>query len=362
MLESAERVWDRRRTVRRVLKLLLSLVVTAFFTWLAFRSTNWSEQWKDLRSANYAWVIPYLLSLGAIHLLRTWRWGALLSGLEKVRFRQLNEASGIGFMMLLVLPFRLGEFARPYLIAQRSGIRKSAAMTTVVLERIVDGLFVAAMLRTMLFLVSTDGKQVAFVEAGANLMFLVFGGGLTFLLFAAWKQELAVRLVRATAGRVAPRLADKAAEVVDAFVGALRQLPSPGQMVIFFATTLAYWALNGWATMVLARAFGIELSLLEAYTVLSVLVVGLMVPAAPGMMGTFQFATITGLALFIPEQMATSTGVAYANVMWLCQIAQQVIFGLILMSMSRISFGELAGKLDTEGAAKEEAAVVTPTL
>lgn len=356
-------MWDRPEPVRRALKLSLSLVVTAFFTWLAFRSTNWTEQWAGLRSANYVWVVPYLLILCAIHLLRTWRWGALLSGLEKVRFRPLNEASGIGFMMLLVLPFRLGEFARPYLISQRSGIRKSAAMTSVVLERIVDGLFVALLLRTTLFFVPAAGKQVAMVKAGANLMFLIFGGGLAFLLFAAWKQQLAVKLVRATAGRIAPKLADKAAEVVDAFVGALRQLPSGKHIAIFFGTTIAYWALNGWGMMILARAFNIEISLLEAYTVLSVLVVGLMVPAAPGMMGTFQFATIIGLSLFIPEHVAKSTGVAYANVMWLCQITQQVLFGLVLLSMSQISFGELAGKLDSEGAAKEDAPpAVTPSL
>ena len=59
-----------------------------------------------------------------------------LSGLEKVPFKQLYEASAIGFMMLIILPFRLGEFARPFLIAQRSGIRRSAAMTSVVFERI----------------------------------------------------------------------------------------------------------------------------------------------------------------------------------------------------------------------------------
>ena len=129
--------------MKRAVKLVASLLVTILFTWWAFRDTDWKAQWASLRSADYIYVLPYFGILTIIHICRTLRWGCLLSGLERVPFRKLNEASGIGFMMLLVLPFRLGEFARPFLIAQRSSIRRSAAMTSVVLERITDGLFVA---------------------------------------------------------------------------------------------------------------------------------------------------------------------------------------------------------------------------
>src|SRR5215471_7062118 len=124
------------RLVNRFSKLGLSIAVTVAFTWWAFRDTDWHGQWASLRSANYLWLIPYFVILGLVHVSRTLRWGCLLSGMERVRFRALNEAAAIGFMMLFILPFRLGEFARPYLIARRSSMRKSAAMTSVVLERI----------------------------------------------------------------------------------------------------------------------------------------------------------------------------------------------------------------------------------
>src|SRR6185436_9478882 len=111
----------------------------------------------------------YLAILTVIHLCRTLRWGNLLSGMEKVKFWPLNEASAIGFMMLLVLPFRLGEFARPFLIAERSGIRRSAAMTTVVFERIVDGIVIAIALRLLLFFVPEQAASLSYVRAGANV-------------------------------------------------------------------------------------------------------------------------------------------------------------------------------------------------
>ncbi|QRK05579.1 flippase-like domain-containing protein [Archangium violaceum] len=334
--------------MNRAVKLIASLLVTLVFSWWAFRDTDWQSQVSSLKSANYLWVGPYFVILTLIHVARTLRWGCLLSGMERVPFRKLNEASGIGFMMLLVLPFRLGEFARPLLIAQRSSIRRSAAMTSVVLERITDGISVAVLMRVLLFFVPAEVPEVRYVKLGANLMFAVFAGGLVFLLFALWHQARAVHLVRATVGRVAPGVADKMADVVDTFVGAMRQLPDRRQMVGFFVYTALYWGLNGAGMAVLSRAFGLNLSLFQAYVVMSVLVVGVMIPAAPGMVGTFQAAIKVGLSLFVPATVVNGSGLAYANVMWLCQTVQQIGFGVVLMSLGHLSFKDIAGKLDKE--------------
>jgi hypothetical protein len=354
--------------VKRALKLTLSILLTLVCGWLAFRNTNWDEMWGSLRTANYLWLVPYLGVLAVIHLCRTLRWGCLLSGLEKVGFRQLNEASGIGFMMLIALPFRLGEFARPFLIARRSGIRRSAAMTTVVLERITDGIAIAVLLRVLIAFVPESAPNLHWVRFAANAMFGLFFGGLVFLLFALWQQQRAVRLVQATVGRVSPRLAHVAGHIVDTFVGAMRQLPSPGQMVLFFLFTAGYWAANGAGMALLARAFGgpgqpFELSVFQGYLVMCALVVGVMIPGAPGMAGTFQLAVTLGLGLFFPQAVVKSTGLAYANVLWLAQTTQQVALGMILMMAGGLSFKEITRNLEEEeeraGQVQEGAPAVT---
>ena len=338
-------------------KFLLSLALAVALGWWAFRNTNWHEQWESLRSANYWWLIPYFAILLIIHVCRTLRWGYLLSGLEKVRFKELNEASGIGFMMLLLLPLRLGEFARPFLIGQRSSIRRSAAMTSVVLERITDGMSIAVLLRLLLFFVPGDSEAVRFARWGANAMFAVFAGGLAFLLFALWHQQRAVSLVRRIFGGASAKLADRVAHVVDTFVGALRHFPRGWQLVGFVSFTVAFWAINGIGMFILSRAFGcgpgggcvpLQLTLFQVYVVLCVLVVGLMIPGAPGMIGTFQAGVMLGLSLFLSPAVLNGTGVAYANVLWLCQTVQQVGLGIILMTLTHVSFREVAGKLGSK--------------
>ncbi|MEN9798408.1 MAG: hypothetical protein RL653_2104 [Pseudomonadota bacterium] len=342
---------------RKWLKLAGSVAVTGALCAWAFRNADWAGQWQSLKTAHYGWLVPYVGVLLGIHLFRTLRWGALLSGMERVPFRQLNQASGIGFMMLLILPFRLGEFARPFLIAQRSTLRRSAAMATVVVERITDGLLIAVLLRSLLFFVDSRSPGIDRVLLGSNLLFVVFGGGALFLLFATWQQARAVALVRMTAGKVSPALADKVAHVVGMFVGAMRQLPPAPQLVLFLVYTLAYWGLNGLGMALLSRAFtGAELTVFQGFVVLSVLIVFLMIPAAPGMVGTFQGGIVLGMSLFLPAQVVNASGLAYANVMWLAQTAQQVVVGLLLLATSHTRFSDVASQLGPEEAPGTDAA------
>lgn len=343
----------------RWIKFGLSLLITTACLWWTFRGTHWDELWASLRFANWSMLLWYLVLLTAVHVTRTLRWGNLLSGLERVPFRPLNEASAIGFMMLIILPFRLGEFARPYLIAQRSGIRKSPAMTSVVFERIVDGVVVAVALRVLLFWVPDDSPDVGKVQLAGTLMFAVFFLGLVFLLVARWKHALVLGVLGRTLRLVSARLAEKVVHVVDGFVGALRQLPDAKNMTLFFGWTALYWVLNGFGMWVLANAFDcsgagavacepLGLTLFQCYVALGVLIVGMMIPAAPGSAGTFQFAVLLALGVFLPARVVKSSGVAYANVLWAVQMVQQIAFGLFFMMRSQLSFRDIAGRLSTE--------------
>ncbi|MDP3501477.1 MAG: lysylphosphatidylglycerol synthase transmembrane domain-containing protein [Myxococcales bacterium] len=347
-------------------KFSVSLAITVGCLYLTFKDTRWPEMWGSLRSANYAWVAAYVLVLAVIHVARTMRWGNLLSGLERVPFKPLNEASAIGFMMLIILPFRLGEFARPYLIAERSKIRRSAAMTTVVLERIVDGIIIASMLRILLFFVPTDAPRIEEIALGSNVMFLVFGGGLAFLIVARWQHDRVVALMRTIIGKVSPKMAERAVYVVDGFVSALKQLPDAKNFAAFTFWTAVYWSANGYGMSLLTRAFDcsnaagsvcepLTLTVFQGFVVLSVLIVGLMIPAAPGSAGTFQAFVLLGLSVFVSKDSVNSSGIAYANVLWVVQILQQILFGMLILFISHGSFKDIAGKLSNQDDKAERA-------
>jgi uncharacterized protein (TIRG00374 family) len=317
--------------VKRAVQSLLGIGVSVVAVYLTFRGKDLGAIWLAVQAGDYRYLPVYLATLLVIHLLRTVRWGILLEPVADISFARLNAVSAVGFTALLVLPFRLGEFARPYLIAQRPRLRVSTALSTVVVERVADGVFTAMLLLVTLFAVPEGTLHLAEIRKAGFVMAALFGGLLTFLVVAYRSRELAVGFMTRLLHPVSPRLAERAGGMLDAFIRGLRLVPSKRKLGLFLLLTAAYWALNGWGMQLMARAFALDIQLLDAYTILGVLVAGIMIPAGPGMVGTFQLAAVFGLSLFVPEAVAHTRGVAWANVLWASQVGFQLLLGAIFI-------------------------------
>jgi len=335
-------------------RLLPSLLVTGLIGGWAFRDTHWAELWTSLRSANPLWWVAHVALLQAVHVLRAWRWGGLLSGIERVRFQHLNEATAVGNMLFVLLPLRLGEFARPVLIARRTTIQASAALASVVLERIIDGVAIALLLEVTLARLDDGSATLRYLRWGSHLMLAGFLGLWSLLLLAYWQRALAVGLVRRCVGWLSPRLTERVAGLVDSFVGAVRQVSGRKQFLSTALLTVGIWVVNAVAILVLARAFGCEgavgecsplsLDVFQSFVVLGVTALGSMLPAAPGMAGTFQAGVKVGLSLFLPAAVVNGTGLAFANVMWLSTLLHQVALGALMLVLGSVRLDGLVAR------------------
>jgi uncharacterized protein (TIRG00374 family) len=327
--------------MRRLTQALAGLGVSGLALWLTLRGKDLGGIWEAMRAADYRVLPLYLAILLAIHLVRTWRWGLLLEPIARIPFARLNAVSAVGFMALVLLPFRLGEFARPYLVAERPRLRVSAALSSVVVERVVDGIFTGLLLVVALLGVPDRTPGVHALRVGGAVVLLIWVALLLFLVLAYVSRAVAVQLVARAIGPFSPRFAGRAAGMLDAFIHGLRLVPGRGKLALFFGLTALYWGLNAWGMRILATGFGFHLSAVAAFTLLGVLVVGVMIPAGPGMVGTFQGAVVLGLALFAPKPLVATYGVAYANVLWATQIGQQVGLGLVFLFSRHIQLGRI---------------------
>jgi uncharacterized protein (TIRG00374 family) len=128
--------------VRTALRLLLGLGVSALCLYFATRGVDWGEVGRVLRSATWTWVGVVVLVSLLSHVIRAQRWRVLLRPVVAAPFYPALSATLIGFGASMVLPLRLGEIIRPALFARRTGIGISPAFSSVVLERLIDMLFV----------------------------------------------------------------------------------------------------------------------------------------------------------------------------------------------------------------------------
>ena len=327
--------------MRRAAQVVAGLAVSAAALWLTLRGKDLGAIWAATRAADYRYLAPYFAILMAMHLARTLRWGVLLAPVRKVPFARLNAVTAVGFMALMLLPFRLGEFARPYLIAEPGKLRVSTALSSVVAERIVDGIFTGLLLSVTLLTVPDSAPGVSVLRTGGVIVSLAFLAGLVFLVLAYRNRLLAVRLTGAALRPFSPGLARRAKGMLDAFIHGLRLVPGPRALGAFLFLTLAFWGLNALGMKVLALGFGFDLGFVESCAVLGVLVVGIMIPAGPGMVGTFQGAIVVGLRLFASSSAVATRGTAYANVLWATQVAQLTAFGMVFLFSRHIELSRL---------------------
>jgi glycosyltransferase 2 family protein len=340
--------------MKRILQALAGMSISAAALYYTLRGKDLGAIWAAIVGADYRWVALYLVLLVAIHFLRTVRWGILLEPVATIPFSRLNAASAVGFMALVILPFRLGEFARPYLIADRPRLRVSAALSSVVVERVVDGMFTALLLVVALLTMPASNGSVVYWRWGGTFVFLAFGALLLVLVLAYRNRAGAVRLTHRFIDPVSPRVAGRLAGMMDAFIHGLRLVPNRAKVALFFALTVTYWGVNGLGLILLGKAFGFRLGLAAGFTVLGILIVGVMIPAGPGLIGTFQAFVLAGLALFLPKETVQTAGTAYANLLWGVQVFQQVAFGLVFLFSRHIQLGRIFHAPEEVGEELEE--------
>ena len=132
-------------------KLLLITVLSAFFVWLFLRRIDFGDIKNVWISIPIRYPLLFLLLALPQYAVRAWRWGLLLRPFkQRIAFRSLWNFSLIGFMISYLLPGRLGEVARPVMLAEKEKIKKSQAIATIINERLFDLLTVLLLLAVYL--------------------------------------------------------------------------------------------------------------------------------------------------------------------------------------------------------------------
>ena len=101
---------------------------------------------------------------------------------DDVLLASASEAFIIGFMANNVLPARLGDVARAFVLARRRRIPAAGTFASVMLERIFDGIVVVGFLNAVLWLAPPSGT---WIRPLAYLGALIFVGALTVCLLIA---------------------------------------------------------------------------------------------------------------------------------------------------------------------------------
>lgn len=321
--------------LRNALRLTAGAVVSVACLYLATRGTDWATVGALLANARPQWVIALIVACAAVLWVRTQRWRVLLRALGGVPLYPALSATVIGFGAGAVLPFRLGELVRPALIGRSTGIKMSAALSSVVLERLFDTLIVL-----VCFLIVSLTQPV---PQGMRRGALVVAGGLVIglvLLRAmqrtpARAEQLIARLTRALPARVGSAIQDLARS----FLAGLGALSDTRTVLAVLGYSIYLWGVIASTFLFGLLALDVRVPLLAAALTTMVTVAAFVfLPQAPGFVGTWQAGCVLALDFFgVPQDLA----VGYSLLTWIASMGVNITLGGIFLAREDLSLGQL---------------------
>src|SRR4029079_3983767 len=123
-----------RPRLRTIVISLLTLGLLAY----CFRKANPAAVWAETRRADPLLLAFSVVITGLTYAIRAFRWQFLLAPIGRTRYWVAFETTVIGFAANSLIPGRVGEVLRPYLLARAQCLKATSSFGTIILERALD--------------------------------------------------------------------------------------------------------------------------------------------------------------------------------------------------------------------------------
>lgn len=285
-------------------RLIVGILISLVAFWLIVKDVDPAQMVAAYAKVNYWWLIPGTFFMIAAMWLRAQRWRVLLD--YRLSLLSSFHFANIGNLLNNVLPMRLGELARAYLVSRRSSVSTMQCLSTIIVERLLDVLTVFGFLMIVLPLSPTDE---VFARAGAVTAGIAFAGVLGMFV-AAELREPVIGIAQKVLAWLPASLREKLLHQADDF---LRGIQSIGlrKLLIGMAWSVPTWM--GWAggTWMMLLAFVPNAAWSMGVFATCALALGLTIPSAPSGAGLYEAAGVAALALFkIPTDVALAFSIA----------------------------------------------------
>jgi uncharacterized protein (TIRG00374 family) len=303
-------------------------------------------------------IPAYVVTLAVMSYFRAVRWRYLLRSFADVPRRRVLAVSWIGFAAILLMPFRIGEIVRPYMLREKGKLSMSSATGTVVAERVVDGLYLSLVLAIALVFVPTIAPlparvvglpiSVAQVRASGFIMLGVFTAAFITIAIFYFARNWARSMTLAVFGLVSEKLGNKLANTAEKLANGLHFLARGRDAGGFLVETTLYWGINAFGMWLLAwgcgvvHADGSPITFGEACALMGMLGCTILIPGPPGLLGVFQAGIYAGMTMYFPTNVVTTAGSAYVFLMYAIQLVWTVAAAGFFLVVDRSAMKALA--------------------
>ena len=282
-------------------KLWSGLLISALFLYLAFRKVDMDRIWAVIRSSDLSLLSLVVIITFLQYVIRAWRWRIFLEPIKKTSFPNRLLSTLIGFGANCILPARLGEFVRANYLGHAESMSRSSTFGTIVVERFFDGF--SLLLILLIGLIGTtfpEELRSISVSLRTTGLFLFFAYILLIIFLVGFKYrttpflDLLDRLLFFLPHNLRSRIIDIFRNFSAGLV--LGRNPREWVQAVFFSLLLWFSAL--YQIHLIERSIGLVLPFIAVFLIMAMASFSVIIPSAPGFIGTFHFAVQYGFIFY----------------------------------------------------------------
>ena len=308
---------------------VLGLVVSAAFGYLAVRDVRPSETWHALANTQYAWLVPGTLLFALAFLVRAVRWQSLFAPARRPALRPVVESLFVGYLANNLLPARAGEAAR--VVALNKLARTSVAETTatILIERAFDVLS----LLLLLFVMLPWLPHIAWLQTAAILALAVIVVLAALAAVLVRYGERPLRFAVRPLGRLPFIPQESVARAPGNFLHGLAGLLNARVGLVAFGLTTFSWIVLGVSFWCVMEAFHLGLSPLAGLLVVIGIGLAMILPSSPAALGVFEGATVLVLSAYSIDN---AEALSYALVLHAMNFFPFIVVALVVVAVRRV--------------------------
>ncbi len=313
--------------------MILGVVLSVVFLWLALRDANFDEVQHAFAQAKLWPMIPMFFTFFGFYWLKAIRWSILLSPSHKVSGLQLVPAMMAGAAGNNLLPAHFGELVRVYFAGKKFDIPKTTVLATLVVERLFDIVVVLVIFSIALM----AGEYSSNFFGGAVFLLVAALGIAVVSILLTLHTDKVVAFIERRFTFLSAGLRAQISEQIHNLTTGLMALRQRNLYVKVLLNSLVQWLLMAACLYCALLAFNIDASPMVGIVILGFTVVGLSLPTSPGFFGTIEYCYVLALgAIGVDASTAISAAIYYHLPAWLVV----TVVGVVLLRVYHFSFRE----------------------
>lgn len=321
-----------------ILLVVINVVSIASLIW-TFHDAEITRLGSDLAKMHWGWVGLAMAVDVCVYLWHGWRWQTLLRPVSRLSYWEPVRSIYVGLFANEVLPFRVGEVLRCYLLARNPQLPLSVSLTSALIERIFDGIWLSLCILLMLRITPFPHDLRYLVDGGYALGVAVFVVGV-FVGIAMFLPHKTHEALRGTRWEKQFRV----------FMDDLELMGHSRSLITSFLLSLPYLLLMTIPIYASFRGYGFDLSLQVAFVLMVVLRLGTIVPQAPGNLGLFQVLVKESLEKIF--NVVPAEAARFSLILWAVVTLPLIVGGALSLAVTGSKLSELHEKAREEAGSR----------